>query len=283
MRVLSAAGSCILDADCPSGRWCRKVTSSGAGRKECAPFVAQGGACGGGATPNFMKRCAPGLQCADQNPDSYGCQMFSLTRGCTCAPSSPQDPCASSPCRHGGACASGAYDASTGLRGVSCSCTAGFIGERCESPFVTTTLQPIGQLSCSECVAAGKYYAAGVCAEDTAHWTNPAALGVATCSTIHGLVQGQECCDAYAGGRTGGSMHIHISGGSTSDISAGASFGGCDLTELSMQCADVDATSGTFCGSACRAMTMAMTDDCSREGLSITHDVLAANPICPHM
>lgn len=186
------------------------------------------------------------------------------------------DPCVLSPCLHGGACAPNS-------QGFACSCTAGFTGSRCESPSLTllAPAQPLGQLSCSECVGAGKFYGDGVCAEHAADWMDPATLGVTICSATHGLVQGQECCDAYAEGRvTGGSMHIHISGGG-GDISA-ESFGGCDLTQLSMKCGDVDPSSSTFCQSACREMAVAMTDDCSREGLSITQDALAANPTCPY-
>jgi hypothetical protein len=142
------------------------------------------------------------------------------------------------------------------------------------SPTVLTSAEmPIGLQSCAECIADGRFYGAGICA---AAWSDLDVDG-AICSNTHGLAHGEECCDALAGGGSyspGGAM----SGLSSISVVGTVSFGGCDLEQLSMKCADVNPTASTFCSSMCRQMAMEMADDCSREGISIAADALSSNP-----
>ena len=56
------------------------------------------------------------------------------------------------------------------------------------------------------------------------------------------------------------------------------SLGGCDLSLLSMKCADTDPHSVSFCNSLCRQMAVSMADDCTSEGISLAADALATNP-----
>lgn len=150
----------------------------------------------------------------------------------------------------------------------------------CETP---TTSVPIGQQSCSECVRSGKYYGAGVCA---ASWSELEVDG-ALCSATHGVGQGLACCEALAGsdggsgspsaaGDAGGGGGLHaISMIGTMTMGP---VGGCDLTMLSMKCADTDPSAASFCTSMCRQMAMSMADDCTREGIGLPSDALDSNP-----
>lgn len=55
---VEAAAACGIDADCPTGAWCRVGA--------CVPFAPEGGRCGGYVTPDAFERCAPGAICAPE-------------------------------------------------------------------------------------------------------------------------------------------------------------------------------------------------------------------------
>eukprot|EP01043_Picozoa_sp_COSAG02_P025877 COSAG02_NODE_1469_length_12459_cov_25.847896_5_plen_178_part_00 len=153
-------------------------------------------------------------------------------------------------------------------------CTTG----GCGTPL---TVGPVGQQSCSECVRAGKYFATGSCEASFIELEVDGAI----CSATHGVAQGLACCDSLAGGEgdlshpAGTSTNAGGSGGLHSiELTGTVSIGGCDLTMLSMKCADTDPQSGSFCSSLCRQMAMSMADDCTREGIDLAADALASNP-----
>ena len=150
--------------------------------------------------------------------------------------------------------------------------------EGCGTP---PTVGPVGQQSCSECVRAGKYFATGDCAPS---FIELEVVDSAICSATHGVPQGLACCDSLAGGG-GGSSHpagtpTSAGGGGFHSIQmiGSGSLGGCDLSLLSMKCADTDPHSVSFCNSLCRQMAVSMADDCTREGISLAADALATNP-----
>jgi hypothetical protein len=149
--------------------------------------------------------------------------------------------------------------------------------EGCGTP---VTVGPVGQQSCSECVRAGKYFATGHCAASFIELEVDGAI----CSATHGVAQGLVCCDSLAGGVGGSSYRA---GTPTSDDGGGlhsiqmvgaGSIGGCDLSQLSMKCADTDPHSVSFCNSLCRQMAVSMAEDCTREGISLAADAVATNP-----
>lgn len=140
---------------------------------------------------------------------------------------------------------------------------------------------PVGHQSCLECVQAGKFYSDGACAVSFIELEVDGAI----CSATHGVGQGLVCCNALAGG--GGASPApgasHDDGGTShsfplQSFSSGSRSGGCDLTMLSMKCADTDPSAVSFCSSMCRDVALTMADDCSREGISLAADALASNP-----
>jgi len=62
----AGTSSCTIDRDCPTGHFCRDTRTAGV--RECHPYTAEGGRCGGFTPPWGVERCEPGVDCVAGNP-----------------------------------------------------------------------------------------------------------------------------------------------------------------------------------------------------------------------
>jgi hypothetical protein len=74
---------CATNADCAGGTWCRDQAQGG---KQCVPFQAEGGRCGGNVVSWAVEICDAGLVCTDF-PEPTGDVPGICRRSCTAPPS----------------------------------------------------------------------------------------------------------------------------------------------------------------------------------------------------